>query len=127
MSNDKMREEFEAWIKSRWPDTWIDRVPVGAGHLNEGAYWGELPRLSWDAWQASRESLVIELPTIKNADWACDSGECEAMRSGIRMSRSAINAAGIKVKPEPVHVDPHTCSACGAKGWSANCDQCIPF
>lgn len=99
MSNDKMREEFEAWIKSRWPDTWIDRVPVGAGHLNEGAYWGELPRLSWDAWQASRESLVIELP-IRSCDAAVSGMNYhKGWNDCLDVSRRVFEEDGLKVKP----------------------------
>ncbi|QQN29330.1 hypothetical protein [Pseudomonas syringae group genomosp. 3] len=46
---------------------------------------------SWVAWQASRETLVIELPQQSgaNLDW----------NQAIRYCHQAIEAAGVKVKP----------------------------
>jgi hypothetical protein len=48
--------------------------------------------------------------------------------------RRDIDAA---LKPADVFVDPlnscdvcggeHICPGCGAKGWTANCDQCVPY
>jgi len=70
--SDKMREEFEvAWRK------------------NAG----------WWAWQASRESVVVELPVIKPGEWANTSMERAAMRDAIGMCKKRIEVAGLKVKP----------------------------
>ena len=53
MSESKMREEFEAWATS---------CGMGIGKDHAGFYGTDVIRMSWAAWQASRESLVIELP-----------------------------------------------------------------
>jgi hypothetical protein len=92
MSTEKMREEFENSPRFKGMD--FTRAP---GHPDY--YESPYANGAWDGWKASRESLVIELPTIKNADWACTSDECEAMRQGITMSKHALNAIGLKVKP----------------------------
>ncbi|KPW33963.1 hypothetical protein ALO87_03097 [Pseudomonas syringae pv. apii] len=53
MSNDKMREEFEAWwLSGTYPFRVMDRLE-DAGVSEESAQ---------EIWQASREALVIELP-----------------------------------------------------------------
>lgn len=84
MSNDKMREEFEAWVKSKWPET-------DFGQFNDGEYCGFTLQHCWAAWKASREALVIELPQQSgaNLDW----------NQAIRYCHQAIEAAGLKVKP----------------------------
>ena len=53
MRNDKMREEFEAWAKTQ--NITIDL-------LWREAYVAWEAQFAFDAWQASREALVIELP-----------------------------------------------------------------
>lgn len=55
MSRDEMREEFEAWVKSKWPETDLSQ-------FNDGEYCGFTLGHCWSAWQASREALLIELP-----------------------------------------------------------------
>jgi hypothetical protein len=54
MSESKMREEFEAWAEANLGLS-IRRTPSGA-YQSFGVY------SAWEAWQASREALVIELP-----------------------------------------------------------------
>ena len=84
MSNDKMREEFEAWVKSKWPETDLTQ-------FNDGEYCGFTLQHCWQAWKSSREALVIELPQQSgaNLDW----------NQAIRYCHQAIEAAGLKVKP----------------------------
>lgn len=52
MSNDKMRDEFEAWAASNGQP--IDN--------DGGVYSTRSVDCLWVAWRASREALVIELP-----------------------------------------------------------------
>jgi hypothetical protein len=109
MSNDKMREEFEAWT--------ADHSFLGGCHLNrkpEGEYHDVDMQYAWEAWQASREALVIELPKIVGYEGAYDSLQdhefCPRMSDvddadevfGLCRSieaQEAIEAAGVKVKP----------------------------
>lgn len=67
--SDKMREEFEAWFKARF---WHECYEDVKHHL-------------FAAWQASRESLVIELSPYISYDR--------------ELCIEAIEAAGLKVKP----------------------------
>lgn len=75
--NDLMREEFEAW----WAST-----PI----LKENKR-----TLAEKAWQASRESLVIELPDSFRGDDGC-TGVSEVF-DAVEI-RDAIHAAGVKTK-----------------------------
>ena len=51
------REQFEAWTKCPQPEGTYDltRIP-------SGAYKNAETRVAFQAWQASREALVVELP-----------------------------------------------------------------
>lgn len=51
--------------------------------------------LRWEAWQASRASLVIELPACE-PDAASEYSK--GHRQGIRACREAIQSTGVKVK-----------------------------
>ncbi|WP_434676203.1 hypothetical protein [Pseudomonas sp. D3-10] len=86
---DKMREEFEAWVISKWPETDL-------GQFNDGEYCGFTLAHCWSAWQASREALVIELPDADglNREHMLVQGFLE----GVAHTRVAIEAAGLKVK-----------------------------
>lgn len=53
MSTEKMREEFEAWMR----DT--AKVVVGSSH----PYSSGLERDYWRVWQASRAAVLVELPS----------------------------------------------------------------
>ncbi|KPB77946.1 hypothetical protein ACKUFS_11485 [Pseudomonas cannabina] len=60
MSNDKMREEFELWARKMSMDLEYRNIP-GVGQFYE------CPRtlLALEAWQGSREALVITLPNTE--------------------------------------------------------------
>lgn len=59
---DKMRKEFEAWaLSQKWC---VDCVDM-AGGVYINTYVG----CAWQAWQASRKALVVELPTAWNASY----------------------------------------------------------
>ncbi|MDY7559938.1 hypothetical protein QN366_04950 [Pseudomonas sp. CCC3.2] len=59
MSESKMREEFEAWSANH---EYLDGVEID--RAVSGNYSDVDLHHAWEAWQASRESLVIELPEI---------------------------------------------------------------
>ena len=83
---DKMREEFEEWA-FQCPWLGLSDECMARDEINGGYYGLEL-HAAWLAWQASREALVIELPTEQPGYmyYAPD-------------MVSAIEAAGLKVKP----------------------------
>lgn len=116
MESGKMRNEFSAW--------YLDEVTQSYGKSarsqaeknldwirEDGSFGDPLLRLACLAWQASRESIVIELPFpevpedygVSSDD---DSEEYERLesRGGAQCSaifkcKKAIEAAGLKVKP----------------------------
>ena len=87
------REQFEAWAEEAGALPW--------GYLKKqrtqnGGYSVQIYNYMWEAWQASREAVEIELPSVTDAaDWlvSVDVMESEHVISAIR-------AAGIKVKGE---------------------------
>ena len=97
--NDKMREEFEAWVKQNWPNQSLDQ-------FNNGEYQGFTLNHCWDAWKASRAALVIELPTVgpepEPPEEAIDDSYMDAHHATICMRNRcylAIEDAGLKVAP----------------------------
>lgn len=70
---DKMREEFESWLKSH----------TGMASDEVIYSWLEVS-MAWQAWQASRQALVVELPRMPYYDFDVDEIE------------TALDAAGVK-------------------------------
>ena len=58
--NDKMREEFEAWIKTEFDGC----MPRRKGKVYLSLYVNG----AWKAWQASRAALCVELPKYYSTD-----------------------------------------------------------
>lgn len=56
---DKIREEFEQWWKSEYGAPLSDFNELWCA---EGGYCDEDLDRQWEAWQASRASIVVELP-----------------------------------------------------------------
>jgi hypothetical protein len=78
MSALTMRDEFEAWYLRRF-----GKCDMQSGWAME----------RWEAWQASRAALTIELPKITL------NIHCDAQGYMRTQCRQAIEAAGVKVKP----------------------------
>lgn len=94
MINNKMREEFEAWARKRSMDLEYRNIP-GVGQFYE------CPRtlLAFEAWQASREALVIELPEERVArGYGEQVADALGFNDGVEYCREAIEAAGVRVK-----------------------------
>lgn len=58
MSNDKMRENFEAWAE--------EDLGLPMRRLASGDYQSFGISMAWKAWQASRAAVVVELPQSQN-------------------------------------------------------------
>ena len=91
--SDKSREDFEAWYLAEYFEgdkdcglEWLSTEPCGS-------YRYERPSTQGKVWKASRESIVIELPE----SWRSAGSKHELMHK--RDTVSAIEAAGVKVKP----------------------------
>lgn len=104
MSTEKMREEFEEWVRSEWPDTYLDRVPFGEGRKLEGCYCEVYVQMSWSVWQASRAAIEVPAPDDGIDDCQEQWGEqckntfdCGYNFASMRYDQ-AIESLGLKVK-----------------------------
>jgi len=83
--DEKMRAEFEAWAQRF-------RLPL---HRDGDGYVEAEIDAAWQAWQASRAALVVELPKgSEPGDFAHP-----VMVAEVEAVISAIEAAGVRVKP----------------------------
>lgn len=103
MSNEKMREDFEAWTRRRFNGLSLLRINL-PGSPADGQYEVIATHECWDAWQASRAAVVVQLPYVRSypiqeassdVDWYLDEGRHEMKL----LCRDAIEAAGLKVQP----------------------------
>ncbi|AMO81528.1 hypothetical protein [Obesumbacterium proteus] len=87
------REQFEAECRN-------GLINGGLAKHENGKYASELTDAVWRGWQASREAVEVELPSLKQID----SGERYVWSDGVFNFKEdvikAIRAAGIKVKGE---------------------------
>lgn len=95
--SDKMREEFAGWYLAEVTESYGESVRTQAQKnldwvREDGSLADPMLRLASLAWQASRESLVIELPG------ACECCHCQAEIDMNEACAQAIEAAGLKVK-----------------------------
>lgn len=88
---DKMREEFEAWYGTelRKIEAGMPEFTISAMRFNK--------EVLWQGWQASRDSLVIELAK-PIPEWGTDNWG-DGYKLAIKRCKDAIEAAGLKVKP----------------------------
>lgn len=86
MSEEQMREEFEAWARIPKGDYGLPYFTI---RKDDGRYIDGLSNIAWEAWQASRKALVVELP---------DSHPMDQGLVYLDDCREAIEAAGITVK-----------------------------
>lgn len=93
MSNEKMREEFEAWytkILKRQEEN-LPKYCVSTLRFSK--------EVLWEGWKASREELVIELPLTKDLGFG-EAGKASADTwNGAMMAvASQLESHGMKVK-----------------------------
>lgn len=89
--NDKIREDFEAWVMENWPAQSLAK-------FNDGEYQGFTVQHCWEAWKASRDSLTIELPPMPKAQRSDEEATYSAGGCDMRHKCSkAIEAEGLKV------------------------------
>ena len=89
MTNEKMREEFEAWFCSTMPykiakESWF-------AIMDDGDYIITDVQAGWAGWKASRAALCVELP-----NWR-DDGHGEPMYYESDITK-ALDAAGVRHK-----------------------------
>ena len=87
---DKVREEFEAWCSSHGYT--LRPAETNCGIIIDGQYGNQRVQIAWDAWQASRAALCVNLPKQWYDD-GLDSDLMEAHHVG-----KALDAAGVRYK-----------------------------
>lgn len=84
------RDDFEAWVREEFP-VW-GKYLLWSESLD--AYGYSTINLMYLAWQASRDTIVVEIPDYRSADTYQSAGFNEALDE----CDNIIRAAGIKVK-----------------------------
>ncbi|APE99616.1 hypothetical protein [Pseudomonas putida] len=99
MDTNKMREQFEAWVSSEYPNQSLERFNPLHG-VTEGEYTGFTVQHCWQAWQASREAVVVDLPSEDTCRTSTSKEEAvqEAYNHALGECRAAIEAQGLKVE-----------------------------
>lgn len=87
--SDLMLKQFEAWAV-------IDNQYSIARTYTDLRYDEDDTEAAWDAWQASRERLVIELP--EDFPFSKEPKYKSSRQQTISECRAAIHAAGVKTK-----------------------------
>lgn len=69
-----MNEEFEKWVRSKYPDAWLHRLAGSTDYMVQSMQY------MWEAWQASRKQALSEAAN-KCDEWATqltayDSAKC---------------------------------------------------
>lgn len=86
--SESMREDFEAWLDSAG-------FKVRRYHHIDG-YNGNEQMAAWEAWQASRAALCVELPVVADyIDLHLQSMNAKIYNEALT---EAIHAAGVKTK-----------------------------
>lgn len=90
---DKMREEFEAWQIKNMLENGVSEVMARASLAKKDGKYGPFVEFAWTIWQASRATLVVELP-----ETSLTGSIGVAHRAVTKRCREAIEAAGVRVK-----------------------------
>ncbi len=93
---DKSRQQFETYFLNK-PQNHID--PLKKDQF--GYYYYLVTREAWEAWQASRESLEVELPKKCNTSIAGDTKTkyyFNGINEGIDKCKQILISNGVKIK-----------------------------
>ncbi|WP_332729239.1 hypothetical protein [Pseudomonas sp. ESBL2] len=103
MDTNKMRAEFEAAWRARYPAH--GDIALKRSGLDPEDYCNTRVKDAWWAWQASREAAAVELPPKISAHNTSEGGfvrpEAEHYDEAIDDCRDAIEAQGLKVEVKP--------------------------
>lgn len=95
MDTNKMREQFEAAWRARYPEH--GDIALKRSGLDPEDYCNTRVKDAWWSWQASRAAVVVELPSaIESPPYACFQSGWNDMRGE---AVDAIEAQGLKEAP----------------------------
>lgn len=93
--HEESRKQFEEWFRSKHEGQMITK---GRGYSDP------ITQLMWQAWQASRASIVVELPNGLTTREALDLGYmgdyAAGVDDGIEETAKAIRSIGLSIKGE---------------------------
>lgn len=89
---DKSRQQFETYFLNK-PQNHID--PLKKDQF--GYYYYLVTREAWEAWQASRESLQVELPYKHQPKFYSYE---DGVNTGLNICRDILISNGVKIKNE---------------------------
>ena len=92
------REQFEAWASNQYTFDPIESILLRIGPEKERYHLKLIQRL-WEAWQASREAVEVQLPDRRDYEETLSDHEL-GFNIALELCAEAIRAAGIKVKGE---------------------------
>ena len=92
----KMREEFESWCMEN--NYTIRPAEKNCNIVIDGAYGHPKVQVAWEAWQASRAALVVELPSFENGSLRGYGGDCAEANMVIDSVAESLDAAGVSYK-----------------------------
>ncbi|HEK0670626.1 TPA: hypothetical protein SMP35_002448 [Proteus mirabilis] len=95
---DKSRQQFEYWYLNNHGHE--QKYPL---HKDEsGEYFYDRAIKAWEAWQASRESLEVELPSdvITGHDGMFDEGLAIGYNNALEECKEMLISNGVKIKNE---------------------------
>lgn len=76
-----MNEEFEKWVRSKYPDAWLHRLAGSTDYMVQSMQY------MWETWQASRKQAVEECAkecdrlSMRLGDLANPSDSADAIRA----------------------------------------------
>lgn len=91
------REQFEVWVSNQYPFDPIESILLRIGP-DRARYHLKVIQGLWEAWQASREAVEVEIPT--RVDCCNVPFAAHSWNACLEESEKRIRAAGIKVKGE---------------------------
>jgi len=130
-----------AWLQECWSDTELSHYPLSDEELRSG-YWKETPLYVAPIAQTAPQGKFRMGDLVKKSTGSEWEGRVvgwystEQTKEGYAVE-SEVHKGSVQIypakalelvpmaakEPEPEHV----CSGCGAKGWTGNCLECIPY
>lgn len=102
MSNEKMREEFEAWASEEAEVRGVGTLLGLMTDEHHDRYSMIWTQTAWMAWQASRAAIEVELPIAHGAPRNSSSyqeGIADGFERGVYRCQGAIESLGLRIKP----------------------------
>jgi hypothetical protein len=91
--SDQMKREFEEW--------YLSQIDNDAPVLDGGVFSSQHSKWCWQAWQASRKALVVELPQPEKSYFGAlpyEKGMVDGINAMLDDCQAALDKAGVQYK-----------------------------